>query len=397
MNKILRYSLLAVLAMVGLGNVWAQEVTLDFTTNVWGFGEGSANKGTDEATFSNGTYSVKVAGGNGYYFFTNNNPEYSCLLLGKSGAYVVLPAFSFDVERIDVVGSGGASASVKQNIFVGDEAVSTETTGAKEVTNQYEIAADKQAAGTVYSLKVTSDHNTQITKILIWKKGTTTEPTKPVVDNIKAFADLGNNTEAILKLDNCKVTYANGKYVYVRDNTGGMCFYNQSAFADANNKWQLGGQIEGKVSIYNGMTQMTVTDASAMTHTEGAAYEPVAIALSDASSHVADLVVINDEITVFADGSKFYCDTEKKLQIYDNFRLNYSIAADDKISGLTGVIIPYNTQLEIAPTVVPVPTSINAMKADSRFNGAIYNLKGQRVDSSYKGLVIKNGKKFVNK
>lgn len=30
-------------------------------------------------------------------------------------------------------------------------------------------------------------------------------------------------------------------------------------------------------------------------------------------------------------------------------------------------------------------------------NGAIYNLAGQRVDASYKGVVIKNGKKYVNK
>lgn len=30
-------------------------------------------------------------------------------------------------------------------------------------------------------------------------------------------------------------------------------------------------------------------------------------------------------------------------------------------------------------------------------NGAIYNLAGQRVDANYKGVVIKNGKKYVNK
>ena len=30
-------------------------------------------------------------------------------------------------------------------------------------------------------------------------------------------------------------------------------------------------------------------------------------------------------------------------------------------------------------------------------NGAIYNLAGQKVDASYKGVVIKNGKKFVIK
>ena len=30
-------------------------------------------------------------------------------------------------------------------------------------------------------------------------------------------------------------------------------------------------------------------------------------------------------------------------------------------------------------------------------NGAMYNLAGQMVDKSYKGIVIQNGKKFFNK
>ena len=34
---------------------------------------------------------------------------------------------------------------------------------------------------------------------------------------------------------------------------------------------------------------------------------------------------------------------------------------------------------------------------DSKFNGAIYNLQGVRVDESYKGIVIKNGKKYLQK
>jgi hypothetical protein len=35
--------------------------------------------------------------------------------------------------------------------------------------------------------------------------------------------------------------------------------------------------------------------------------------------------------------------------------------------------------------------------ADKTNNGAIYNLSGQRVNNSFKGLVIKSGKKFVVK
>jgi hypothetical protein len=37
------------------------------------------------------------------------------------------------------------------------------------------------------------------------------------------------------------------------------------------------------------------------------------------------------------------------------------------------------------------------VKTEEAGNGQIYNLAGQRVDSSYKGLVIKNGKKAIQK
>ena len=181
MNKFLRYSFVALLAMIGL-NISAQEVTLDFTitdpsdpdgkTSIWGFPSGSTNKQVDEQSFTYDGYTVKVAGSTGEGYYWHNKDHY--LLFGKQGAYLTLPAFSFDVERIDVEGNSGASAGTKQNIFVGDEAVSTETTGAQG-TNYFTIAEGSQAAGTIYTIKVTSKHNNQIKTIKIWKKGAGTK------------------------------------------------------------------------------------------------------------------------------------------------------------------------------------------------------------------------------
>ena len=42
------------------------------------------------------------------------------------------------------------------------------------------------------------------------------------------------------------------------------------------------------------------------------------------------------------------------------------------------------------------PSGINVVKANQQ-NGAIYNVAGQKVTSSYKGLVIVNGKKMIQK
>lgn len=144
-------------------------VTFLFNETGWGIPEGNTNKIVGPASYTNSGYTITVAGSTGNGFYYGNN----YLLMGKSGAYLTLPAFDFDVERIEVEGTGTASEYVVQNIYVGDVAVSTATTGAKNITNSYAIADAYQAAGNVYTLKVTSAHNTQITSIKVYKKSTT--------------------------------------------------------------------------------------------------------------------------------------------------------------------------------------------------------------------------------
>ena len=42
-------------------------------------------------------------------------------------------------------------------------------------------------------------------------------------------------------------------------------------------------------------------------------------------------------------------------------------------------------------------TGINEIKVNKQQSDAIYNIAGQRVANDYKGLVIKNGKKYLVK
>lgn len=174
MNKILRYVFVALLAVVSNASFAAEaepEVTLDFTTNTWKLPAAYEKK---KATFSNGTYTITLeAASNGYKF--NDYKGSECLIFGKKDATLTLPAFNFDVERIDIVGSSKASSKTTQNIFVDGNPVSTETTGAQG-TNSYVIAEASQKAGTIYTLKVTNANNSQVSKILIWKKGTAPSP-----------------------------------------------------------------------------------------------------------------------------------------------------------------------------------------------------------------------------
>ena len=141
-------------------------LTLDFGTNIFGLPVGSANKKTESTGYTYGGYTYTLAATNGFYY--GEFSGYNCLFMGKSGATLTFPAYPFKVKMIKVYGTSSASASVKQNIFVGENAICTETTGAKDVTNVYKIPSAYQISGTTFILKVTNDANTQISKIEIF-------------------------------------------------------------------------------------------------------------------------------------------------------------------------------------------------------------------------------------
>ena len=394
MKQLLRLTFLALVAMVcNVAN--AQEVTLDFTDNsVWNFPAGSSNKGTAEVSFTNGTYTVKVAGANGYYYFTDKTNG-NCLLLGKLDAYVELPAFSFDVERIDVEGNAGGSGSVTQNIFVGETAVSTQTTGAKG-TNLYEIASEYQAAGNVYKIKVTNANNSKINKILVWKKGTAPAEVIPEVNSIKDFIALGVGKKGKLTLTNAKVSYANGADIYVRDATGGIDFYKTSLTYKTGDV--LNGSITASYAEFNKLPELMNVVENNLTATEGTV-EPVVLTPAEAAStdNICKLVTVKN-ITLFVDGTKYYTDADKTLQVYDKFKINYTPDTENAYD-YTGVVIPYSSVFELLPTKAPeLTTGINGVVADEvNADAPVYNLAGQRVNKNVKGILIKNGKAFINK
>lgn len=78
-----------------------------------------------------------------------------------------------------------------------------------------------------------------------------------------------------------------------------------------------------------------------------------------------------------ADGSKKY--------IYSSYNAESSVTED----GSAELYIYYNVET--------VETGINQVSASKVDNQTIYNLNGQRVGASYKGVVVKNGKKFLNR
>ena len=207
-----------------------QEVTLSFASNTWGLPEGSSNGATQSAAFTDTEtgYTITLEATTKYYINTTDG----YLLFGKDGSTLTLPAFAFDVDRIEVVGRTGASASVVQNIYVGEEAVSTATTGATS-TNIYNISSGYQSAGNIYVLKVTSNHNTQVTSIKVYEVGGTQPATYTVTFDAGQGTFVGSTN-----LPNTSNTVTAGNYTLPTATREGYTFD--------------GWMIEGDTELYNG-------------------------------------------------------------------------------------------------------------------------------------------------
>lgn len=193
MRKFKLFLSLLMLMAFSLGNVWAAEelkATLDFTDSGWGIPTSGTN--TTEKSFTRGDFTIKL------YSTTNYKQNSGYLILGKSGSTLTLPAFTWKTTRIEVVGHSGASGSVGQNIFVGNTAVSTATVGANGVTNSYDINANYQAAGNIYVFKVTTAHNTQIDKVLVYGEASASCSTEVTITP-------GSTTHGTFSLSDTKV------------------------------------------------------------------------------------------------------------------------------------------------------------------------------------------------
>lgn len=330
------------MAMV-MGQTYAQEVTIDFSgTDNWNIGTDKVTE-TKSYTFEGRTITLSPSDGNYFRWYDSGN-----ILLGKQGATLTFPAFNFDVERIDIVGTSGASAAVKQNIFVGDEAVSTETTGAKDVTNIYNIAEGKQTAGTIYTLKVLSNHNTQITKILIWKKGTSDTPETPPTPETQQIT-VAKALETIAAL-------ADG--------------------ATTSDKYQVKGFIVGAPDFQR--------------KDDGSLYGNVNCAIADEKGGSQQLTVFRGKSF---DNQNFTEETISILKEGDEVVFEGQLQKYVK----DGVTTPEIKSCYLISVNGKDAASVLAIRAHKDANAPIYTFSGQKASEGYRGVVIQKGRKYMSK
>lgn len=240
-------------------------------------------------------------------------------------------------------------------------------------------------------------------------------PDVKTVDNIAAFKALADGTTAVLKLDNAVVLYKNvyttkngatNTEYYVRDATGAMQFFNTDLDFETGDA--LSGTVEGKLTIYNDMSELTKTgntSAANITVSKAASVSPKTVEVSDLldNTYLADLVVVKGTFSSVA-GEKytdyFLSDGDEQVQVYDKFKTGVTIPAEGEYE-VKGILISAKLSgkivYELAPlSITQASTGINGVEAAAdNANAPMYNIAGQRVSKDYKGLVIVNGKKIM--
>lgn len=179
-------------------------------------------------------------------------------------------------------------------------------------------------------------------------------------------------------------------------------------------------QNQAYVYSINGVTKPTTTVVDISNTPETAYTVAKALELITAGEGLASEVYVKGVITSvtevsaqFGNANFFIGDaadaTENLLEAYRLLNLENtkfteetvnSIKAGDKVI-LKGKLMEYNGKKQIGNGFIyslnGSTTGINTITTNDATDGVTYNLAGQRVAESYKGAVIRNGKKFIQR
>lgn len=421
MNKILRISMIAVLALIANFS-FAGVSTIDFTKLAVKTVSDENNKENNGYTFTSGDFNFTTKKNNGQTAPTQNANtkdlrHYAKNTITISGAKMTKMVFTMS----DAGKKQWATVTASEGTMTVDKTNGTttweNTNGSSSVTltvgdnNDFGSNTKKKAGQfNVDKVDITSDG-----------QGGGETPTPPAeetkAENIAAFKALTSGTTATLTLKNAQVVYKNvyttksgatNTEYYVRDASGAIQFFNTDLELNVNQV--INGTVEVTYSPFNELPEATKTantSAEKLTITDGETAVPTKVTVADLTSnkYLCDLVTVeNANIISETSGTytnQYLTNGTDKVMIYDKFKTKTNIT-DGEGFDVTGIFVTAklsgNIIKEFAPISAPVPTGINNITTEATdANAPAYNLAGQKVGKEYKGVVIKAGKKFIQK
>jgi hypothetical protein len=302
------------------------------------------------------------------------------------------------VGSTEVTITGAAGSTIYYTLDNTDPTVSSTLTGASPLAFTLDKSATVKAIAVLGTLTSTiASNDFTIT--------TYTDATIASLNDLKANLPFIN-----LKLTNAKVVYIDGSSVYVREGDKAIDFFSTGLSALTLNS-TVSGTVKGDFSLYKNIPEViknsdTNADGLTITPSTVTTLDPVSTTVSDllALKHVADLVKLTGVTLTSVSGTKtsYYANSgDNKIQLYGNDGvLPNPIDATKTYTVVAIFNTTYNNVAEVKPITITeeTPTGINTITTnEDSANSPIFNLAGQRVSKSYKGIIIQNGKKLLNK
>lgn len=419
MNKILRISMIAVLALIANVSFGQDAIFTETFDNCAGKGGNdgiwaniSGNKDlSDDYTDNAGWVGTKATAGS------------KCAIMGtaKAAGKIISPSISGI--------KGDATLKIKVGAWKDDGTkIKLSTSNGTLEANTATISNENFAEITLYITNITADFKITfeangasknrffLDEVKVYKgKLPKQEITYTDVPSVKDL--LANYTKATsnlnLKLANAKVLYVNNYNgtvnTYVRE--GDAAIELRTLGFDMPVNSTISGTVKVDYAVNNGIPYLKANDATKAealtitTSTEEA--QPIVATVADilAKKYINDLVIIKD-VTFKKEVSGTYTnyfiyDGDQKVQLYDKFQVSDLATLTDgetyTVQGLFGQIFKDVPEILMTKKVAET-TGINNITTDATLeNAPAFNLAGQKVGKAYKGVVIKAGKKFVQK
>ena len=428
MNKILRISMIAVLALIANFSFGQDAIFTETFDKCAGKGGNdgiwtniSGNKNlSDDYTDNAGWVGTKATAGS------------KCAIIGasKAAGKIISPSISGI--------KGDATLKIKVGAWKGDGtkiklSTSNGTLEAKTAT----ISNEKFAEITLYITNITADFKITFEANVASKnrffldevkvyKGKLPKPEITYTD-VPSVKDLLTNytkatTNLNLKLTNAKVLYVNTYNgtvnTYVREGDAAIELRTLGFNMPVNST--ITGTVKVDLALSYGVPYLAknagTTDKDLTIQESTEAAKPIVATVADivANKYMNDLILIKNfkfSKEEYQTGKYNYYanDGDSKIMIYDKFSTpednnakiggvaNLTEGETYSVKGIFGAIFK-NVQEVIPIEAISTTTGINNITTDATLeNAPAFNLAGQKVGKAYKGVVIKAGKKFVQK
>jgi len=227
--------------------------------------------------------------------------------------------------------------------------------------------------------------------------------------SIAEFKQLGVGSEAKLQFNQAQVVFSNGSTAYIRDASGAIILDGLDIGLVTNDI--VDGVIYVKYALNNQMPYALITDetdVSPLTIEKGGEVEPREMKLEDLTeADYADYVLLKQTKLILESGKVWAVSGDRRIRYYN--KLGVKVSLKNYNGKYFDLPVIYGTDMlngELIdelyilkqPTEVDDPTGIVELRQDDAdTHQPVYNLQGQRVSPTTKGLLIRGGRKLLNR